>query len=80
MLKSGMMSNFSERDIKKKIANFLIHKQTASHGRMITTEEAKKCGLRIKDISLRSKLWNWVWELFIRADWVVTVRTQKIKY
>jgi hypothetical protein len=69
-----MMDNLSETTIKKKITDFLIHKRTASHGRMIIVEEAQKCGLKINEIILRSKLWNWLWELYVRGDWAVTVR------
>lgn len=78
LLKSGMMSNLAESTIKRKIKDFLIHKRTASHGRMITINEAKSCGLNVEEIELRSDLWNWVWELFIKADWVVSVRSKKI--
>jgi len=78
LLKHGMMLKDSEATIKKNIVNFLIHKKTASHGRMITLEEAKKCGLKVEEIPLRSNLWNWIWELFIRADWVVSVHSNKI--
>ena len=78
LLKSGMMSGISENNIKKKIRGFLIHKQTSSHGRMITMAEAKECGLNIEKIELYSKLWNLVWELYIRANWVVTVRAKKL--
>jgi len=78
LLKSGMMSDKAETTIKKKMKDFLIHKQTASHGRMITIPEAKKCGLKIEEIELRSNLWNWLWELFIRANWTVSTRSIKI--
>ena len=79
LLKSGMMGNLTETTIKNKITDFLIHTRTASHGRMITMQEAKKCGLKIKEIKLRSELWNRLWELFIRADWAVSIpRGRKI--
>ena len=78
LLQNGMMSKLSEDEIKEKISGFLIHKKTSSHGRMITMAEAQKIGLNISEISLRSDLWNWVWELFIRADYVVSVRARKI--
>ena len=72
LLKSGMMSKLTEKTIKGKITDFLIHKRTASHGRMITMKEAQKCGLNINEIKLRSDLWNLIWELFVRADWAVS--------
>jgi hypothetical protein len=78
LLKSGMMSGLTEKTIKKKIVNFLRHKQTASHGRMINMVEAQKSGLNINEIKLHSDLCNWIWELFIRADWAVSTRAYKI--
>ena len=73
-----MMSQLAEKIIKSKIKNFLIHKQTASHGRMITMAEAKTCGLNVQKLDLYSDLWKNVWELYIRANWVVSVRARKI--
>lgn len=78
LLKSGMMAKYSEADIKKRIRAFLVQKQTRSHGRMITMAEAMKCGLNVSKIELRSELWNWIWELYVRADYVVSGRCSKI--
>jgi ATP-dependent protease ClpP protease subunit len=78
LLKSGMMSRYSEEMIKARISPFLIQQQTASHGRMISMDEARNCGLRIKEIELRSDLWSWIWELYIRADWALSTRCIKI--
>jgi ClpP class serine protease len=78
LLKSGMMSQLTKAAIKKKIKDFLIHKQTAAHGRMITMAEAKKCGLEIEEIELRSALWNLVWELYVRGSWAVSLGSSKI--
>ncbi|MGA2173255.1 MAG: hypothetical protein ABSG82_09660 [Sedimentisphaerales bacterium] len=72
LLTSGMMPKLSKKTIKKKILIFLIHKQTGSHGRMISAEEAEKCGLNIKKIALDSDLWRNLWELYLRADWAVS--------
>lgn len=78
LLKTGMMSSFSEDEIKEKISNFIVQEETASHGRMINMSEAKDFGLNIKEIKLRSTLWNNVWELFVRADWAVSRENRKI--
>ena len=78
LLKSGMMSNLTENTIKKKIEDFLIHKKTAAHGRMITMDEAIKCGLNIQAIELRSELWSWIWELYIRGDYMVSTHKNKL--
>lgn len=77
LLKNGMMSRCSEATIEKRIKSFLIHEHTASHGRMITMAEAKKCGLRIKEIELRSDLWEWIWELYVRGNFRVS-RARKL--
>jgi len=78
LLKSGMMSKTEEKMIKRKIKNFLVHKQTSAHSRMITMEEAKNCGLNIEKLELCSELWNLIWELYIRANWVVSSRAKKL--
>jgi len=78
LLKAGMMARKSEQAIADAISAFLVQEQSMSHGRMINMAEAKNCGLRIREIPLRSDLWNWIWELYIRADWVVTMRCGKI--
>jgi len=78
LLRSGMMAGASEATVKKKIMDFLIHKKTAAHGRMITLNEARACGLKIEEIELQSDLWNWVWEIFVRGDWAVSTGAKKI--
>lgn len=78
LLKSGMMAYLSEEKIRERILPFLIQEQTISHGRMIPMSEVKECGVKVKEIRLRSALWNCLWELFIRADWVVSTRSRKI--
>jgi len=78
LLQSGMMSRFNKDTIREKIEPFLIQEQTKSHGRMITMAEAKQQGLKINEIQLRSELWNWLWELYIRANWAVSARSRKI--
>lgn len=78
LLKSGMMSYLSKNKIQERISPFLKQEETKSHGRMITMSESKKCGIKIKEIALRSLLWEWIWELFIRGDWVVSTHARKI--
>lgn len=78
LLVSGMMSRRSEAFIEEAISAFLVQEESMSHGRMIGMAEAKQCGLRVKEIPLRSQLWNWIWELYIRADYVVSARCSKI--
>ncbi|MHC4595692.1 MAG: SDH family Clp fold serine proteinase [Planctomycetota bacterium] len=78
LLQSGMMSRFTEDTIRSKISPFLIQAKTKSHSRMINMAEAKQHGLRINEILLQSELWNWLWELYIRANWAVSARSRKI--
>lgn len=78
LLTSGMMSGSSDEEVADKIKPFLLQEQKQSHGRMITMKEGQACGLNIKEIPLRSKFWNNLWDLFIRADWVVSHHSTKI--
>lgn len=78
LLKSGMMSRLNKDTIKERIKPFLLQEQTKSHSRMITIIEAKQYGLKMNEIGLQSQLWNWLWELFTRANWAVSVRSKKI--
>lgn len=79
LLKAGMMSKRKEEEIEKAIAVFLVQKEAMAHGRMISMKEAQNCGLAVKEIRLQSDLWNWLWEIFIRGNWVVSNRqTRKI--
>jgi hypothetical protein len=78
LLQSGMMLGRTEEWIEKKISSFLLQKETSSHGRMITMAEARGYGLKIKGIDIRSRLWSSIWELYIRANCVVSSRCGKI--
>lgn len=72
LLKTGMMKSVAIKEIKRKINVFLSQLRTRTHGRMINHDEAAKCGLQIESIDLQSNIWNYVWELFVRSDWVVS--------
>jgi len=76
-LQSGMMKGSSKEDIKSKIKIFLTPEETKSHGRSIFHEEAKKCGLKIDLMNLRSNLWKHSYELFVRLDNYTTTRAAK---
>jgi len=78
LLESGMMSHLTKEKIREKISPFLIQEKAKSHSRMITMTEAKEHGLKINEIKLQSELWNWLWELYIRANWTVSARSRKI--
>jgi hypothetical protein len=67
-LKSGMMNDKSNTQIKKDIAMFLTPKVTKSHGRSIFYEEAQQCGLKIDIMEVESKLWELSYELYLRTE------------
>jgi len=67
-LRSGMMSETSAAQIKKKLDVFLTPEKTKSHGRPIYRDEAEKAGLKINRVDVKSKLWNLVFELYVRTD------------
>ena len=41
-------------------------------------DDAQKCGLKVQEITLLSALWHELWELYVRASWVVSTRSLKI--
>ena len=78
LLQGGMMKDGNEDAIRKKISPFLVQEETASHGRMIHARGAKKCGLKVETIGLRSNIWDLIWELYVRSDWTVKNRCAKL--
>jgi ClpP class serine protease len=78
LLKSGMMSSLTEAKIEEKIQVFLSQVKTSSHGRMINYAGVKQCGLTVERIGLRSRVWNALWEYYVRADYAVTNICKKI--
>jgi ClpP class serine protease len=67
-LHSGMMNGTSKEEIRKKIKVFLTPEETKSHGRSIFYDEAKKCGLKIELMDLKSQIWKLSYELCVRSD------------
>jgi len=67
-LHTGMLDSLSQKEIKKKIEIFLSPKQTKDHGRPIYGPEAKHCGLAIESPKPGDKLWEMVYNLYIRTD------------
>ena len=78
LLQGSMMAGKSEKEIRDAIRIFLLQESKKSHGRMITLDEAQKCGLRIKKIDLNSEVWNALWELYVRSNWLVSSRASKL--
>ena len=76
-LKGGMMNDISDADIKKKIDMFLTPKKKKAHGRSISAEEAIACGLNVENVDIKGKMWDAVYELFLRTDNFVSNRASK---
>ena len=72
-----MMKDTSEDDIRKKIKVFLNPKKTKTHGRPISRDEAKNCGLKIEFINVQDDLWKLIYELYIRTDHFVSTKVAK---
>jgi hypothetical protein len=64
---TGMMQGATSEEIVEKIKIFLTPETTKSHGRSIFYQEAKSCGLNIELMDLKSKLWQYAYELYIRT-------------
>jgi hypothetical protein len=67
-LASGMMQGIDEDDIRDKIKIFLTPERTKTHGRPIYKDEAANCNLHIEVTDVKSKLWELVYELYIRTS------------
>lgn len=76
-LASGMMKDIPEEDIKKKIEIFLKPKRTKTHGRPIYAKEASDCGLKIESRNVKERLWELLYELYIRTDNFVSTKAAK---
>ena len=77
-LKSGMMSNSNASSISRKIKQFIDPKLTRVHGRPIYADAARKCGLNILVQNLRSDLWQNIWDLYVRLNYVTSNPCVKI--
>jgi len=76
-LKQCMLNGLTKNDIKKKIKIFLTPEKTKTHARPIYFEEAKKCGLKIKEIKAKDKLWELLGNLHIRTEHCVNSEMAK---
>ena len=76
-LAAGMMKGLSKENIKKKIKIFLTPERTKTHGRPIYRDEAKQCGLNIESRDVKEKIWELVYELYIRTENFVSGKASK---
>ena len=76
-LASGMMKGMPEHEIKRKIKIFLTPEQTKTHGRPIYREEPSSCNLTIEPVEVKDRLWEFIYELYIRTDNFVSTKAAK---
>lgn len=76
-LKTGMMGDYKEKDIEKKIGEFLTPEGTKTHGRPIFPSKAKECGLTIEEFETDSDLWRSIYELYMRTNNFVSREVSK---
>jgi len=78
LLKVSMMTRKTDDEIRASMDVFLTQQKTSAHGRMITFDEAKSCGLNVVPIDLHSDVWNTLWELYVRSNYVVSAQCSKL--
>jgi len=68
-LARGMMEGITEEEIKQKVRLFLSPPEgTDVHGRPIYRDEAASCGLIVDSIDIKSRLWELIYELYLRTN------------
>ena len=67
-LRTGMMKCRLEEDIESKIRVFLTPEKAKTHGRPIYKDDALVCGLNIQEVKPKERLWELIYELYIRAN------------
>jgi ClpP class serine protease len=69
ILKSGMCKGKSIQAISNKLKMFTSPEAgTVVHGRPISAQEARSCGLAVEDIDVQSKAWADIYELYARTE------------
>jgi len=79
-LTSGMLKELSEEKedvIKEKLNMFLEPRVKKIHGRPIYRDEAETSGIKIDRMETSGKLWDLVFELYIRTNNYVTTKVAK---
>lgn len=70
-LANGMLKGEDEETIRERIKPFTDPTIMKSHGRGITADTARECGLEVEMIDLSSDLWKTVRSLYLRSNHVV---------
>lgn len=71
-LKAGCLGKLSEAAIRRKIRPFIDPKHTIYHGRPIYAKLAQECGLNVQVLPHDGPLWESIWSLYVRLDYVVS--------
>ena len=69
--KMRMLSGKDDAEIKSLLEPFTDPEKTKDHGRGISWEVARDCGLNVEKIELNSELWTVIWALYARCNFVV---------
>lgn len=79
VLSTGMMSSKTFEEIRKKIQIFLNPGAgTHAHGRPIYSAEAQQSGLIIDSLDVNAKLWERIYELYLRTEIFVNMSNCKV--
>jgi ATP-dependent protease ClpP protease subunit len=68
VLKTGMLREKDMSSIEAVVASFFGRGDAESHGSRISASEAIEMGLPINQMDHTSKIWNLVWEIYVRCD------------
>lgn len=79
-LQAGMLADkkWSDDKIRESIKTLLDPLKTRSHGRPIYWQEVQRMGLKVKHVEKTSRMWQLVWELYIRGHHYVNRQAAKI--
>lgn len=78
ILKSGCFKGLTDKQIKTKILLLIDANKTINHGRPLFYDAVKKCGLNVRLEDCKSELWNNVWSLYLRLNYLTTSIASKV--
>jgi hypothetical protein len=78
LLKRGMLKALGPAQIKQRIKPLTDPKRTTDHGRPVFHDEASRCGLKIKVYDNKNKVWQIVWELYVRLNFITSTSVTKV--
>lgn len=78
LLKSGTLKQMTMAQIRAKIKILTDPLQSIDHGRPIFHDAVKKCGLSLDVYENINPLWQLIWELYIRLNYLTNTSFSKI--